>query len=175
VYCLANEQNYSISELWDGTNLKITFRRCFDHNLMLQWLEILQIAQTLQLSSESDTLVWKSEPNGVFSVKSMYAIINFRGVVPVHVHSIWKLKLPPKIHFFLWLLVHNKNLTRDNLVKRQSVDDLTCAFCNELETCNHLFFECVVAKAAWSELKLCTGSVIIVVDINSLAKFWDAK
>jgi hypothetical protein len=52
---------------------------------------------------------------------------------------------------------------------------LTCAFCNELETCNHLFFECVVAKAAWSELKLCTGSVVTVVDINSLAKFWDTK
>jgi hypothetical protein len=35
VYCLANEHNCSISELWDDTNLKITFRRCFDHNLML--------------------------------------------------------------------------------------------------------------------------------------------
>jgi hypothetical protein len=93
----------------------------------------------------------------------------------VHVHSIWKLKLPPKIHFFLWLLVHNKNLTRDNLVKRQSVDDLTCAFCNELETCNHLFFDCVVAKTAWTEIKLCAGSVVTVVDINSLAKFWDTK
>jgi hypothetical protein len=41
---------------------------------MLQWLEILQIAQTLHLSSESDTFVWKFEPNGVFSVKSMYAM-----------------------------------------------------------------------------------------------------
>jgi hypothetical protein len=127
------------------------------------------------LSSENDTLVWKFEPNGVFSVKSMYAIINFRGIVPVHVHSIWKLKLPPKIHFFLCLVVHNKNLTRDNLVKRQSVDDLTCTFCIELKTCNHLFFDCVVAKAAWTKIKFCAGSVVSVVDINSLAKFRDNK
>jgi hypothetical protein len=35
VYVLANEQNISIAEAWDGTHLKITFRRCFDHDLML--------------------------------------------------------------------------------------------------------------------------------------------
>jgi hypothetical protein len=73
------------------------------------------------------------------------------------------------------LVVHNKNLTRDNLVKRQSEDDLTCVFCDELETCNHLFFECVVAKAAWNEIKFCAGSTVTIVDINSLAKFWDNK
>jgi hypothetical protein len=71
---------------------------------MLQWFEILQIAQTLHLSSESDTLVWKFEPNGVFSVKSMYAIINFRGIIHVHVYSIWKLNFPQKfISSYDWL------------------------------------------------------------------------
>jgi hypothetical protein len=175
VYCLANEQNCSISELWDGTSLKVTFRRCFDHHVMLQWLEILQIAQTLHLSSERDTLVWKFEPNGVFSVNSMYAMINFRGIVPIHVHSIWKLKLPPKIQFFLWLVVCNMNLSKDNLLKRQSVDDLTCVFCNELETCNYLFFDCVVAKAVWSEIKFYVGARVAIVDINSVAKLWGDK
>jgi hypothetical protein len=91
------------------------------------------------------------------------------------VHSVWKLKLPPKIHFFLWLVVHKKNLTRDNLVKWQSVDDLTCVFCNELETCNHLFFECLVANAAWNEIKLCVGSTEAIVDINSVAEKWEDK
>jgi hypothetical protein len=118
VYCLANEQNCSIADVWDGTSLKVTFRRCFDHQLMIQWLEILQIAQSLHLTTDSDSLLWKFEPNGVFSVKSMYVVINFRGIVSVQVHSVWKLKIPPKIQFFLWLVVHNKILTRDNLVKR---------------------------------------------------------
>jgi hypothetical protein len=65
---------------------------------------------------------------------------------------VWDIKVPPKIHFFLWLLAHRKNLTRDNLVKRQNVDDLTCLLCVESETCDHLFFECVVASAIWSEV-----------------------
>jgi hypothetical protein len=122
---------------------------------MLQWCEILQIAQSLSLTTENDTLLWKFDPNGMLNVKSMYAVINFRGIIHVHVHSTWKLKIPPNIHFFLWLMAHNKILTRDNMLKRQSVDDLTCVFCNELETCIHLFFECVVAKAVWVEMKRC--------------------
>jgi hypothetical protein len=36
VYVLANEQNFSIAEAWDGTQLKICFRRCFDHDLMIK-------------------------------------------------------------------------------------------------------------------------------------------
>jgi hypothetical protein len=32
---------------------------------------------------------------------------------------------PPRVHFFLWLLSHNKLLTRDNRSKRMKVDDLS--------------------------------------------------
>jgi hypothetical protein len=31
VYDVANEQNYTISELWDGKDHRVTSRRCFDH------------------------------------------------------------------------------------------------------------------------------------------------
>jgi hypothetical protein len=79
-------------------------------------------------------------------VSSLYSIINFRGVVPVHILAVWKLHVPPRLHVFLWLLANNKLLTRDNLVKRQNVPDLNYGFCFENETCEHLFFDCVVAK-----------------------------
>ena len=117
-----------MAEIWDGEQLRVTFRRCFDHRLMIQWYEILQIAQSIHLSGEEDAIIWKYESKGVYSVSSLYAIINFRGVLPVYVQAVWKVKVPPKTHFFLWLLCHNKLLTRDNLVKRQHLDDLTCAF-----------------------------------------------
>ena len=61
-----------------------------------------------------------------------------------------KSKYPPKIHFFLWLLSHNKILTRDNLTKRRPVEDKTCVFCSENESVHHLFFDCVVAKQMWT-------------------------
>jgi hypothetical protein len=33
VYSIVNEQNKTIAELWDGSNLKCTFRRCVDRSL----------------------------------------------------------------------------------------------------------------------------------------------
>jgi hypothetical protein len=102
---------------------------------MLQWFEILQISQSIHLTSDSDALIWIWEANGVYAVKSMYLVVNFRGIKTIDIHCVWKLKVPPKIHFFLWLLAHNKLLTRDNLSKRQNMDDLTCVFCNEIESC----------------------------------------
>jgi hypothetical protein len=58
------------------------------------------------------------EANGIYTVKSMYAVINFRVIKTIDIHGVWKVKIPPKIHFFHWLLAHNKLLTRDNLSKR---------------------------------------------------------
>lgn len=153
LYTIVNEQNATVATLWDGDQLKVTFRRCFNHALMTQWYEVLNIAQSINFSDEDDAIIWKYESKGTYSVSSLYAVINFRGVLPVYIHAVWKVKVPPRIHFFLWLLSHNKLLTRDNLLKRQHVDDPSCVLCSDLETCTHLFFECVVAKAVWDELK----------------------
>jgi hypothetical protein len=73
-------------------------------------------------------------------------VINFRGVTPVYLPAIWKLSIPPRIHFFLWLVSKNKLLTRDNLGKRRKVDDPSCLFYSEKESIPHLFFECVLTK-----------------------------
>ena len=132
-----------------GLTLKITFRRCVDNRLLLLWYDMLSIVQSIVLSNEDDVLIWKLESNGVYSVRSMYAMINFRGISQVHIPDMWKIHVPPNIHIFLWLLAHNKLLVRENLVKRQHFNDLSCLFCSEGENINHLFFECVVAKYIW--------------------------
>ena len=118
---------------------------------MYKWFEVLKIAQTINLSDGDDNLLCKLEPSGVYTVKSMYVVINFRGITPVNISAVWDIKVPPKIHFFLWLVTHNKLLTRDNLAKRQHLDDLTCLFCNKNETVEHLFFDCVIAKTMWDQ------------------------
>ena len=55
---------------------------------MMQWYEISQIVNSLNISDEDDDILWKFESKGVYSVSSMYAIINFRGVMPTHVHAV---------------------------------------------------------------------------------------
>ena len=64
----------------------------------------------------------------------------------VHVSAVWSIKVPPRVHMFLWLLVNKRVLAGDNLAKRRKVKDESCLFCNEREPSQHLFFDCVVAK-----------------------------
>jgi hypothetical protein len=65
----------------------------------------------------------------------------------VFILVMWKIAAPPRVYIFLWLLVNNKTLTRDNLVKRRNLDDKTCVFYNEPESVTHLFFQCCVTQA----------------------------
>jgi hypothetical protein len=54
--------------------------------------------------------------------------------------KIWKAKIHLKIKIFMWLVSQNVILTKDNLVKRKWKGSTTCAFCNENESSQHLFF-----------------------------------
>jgi hypothetical protein len=134
-----------VRDSWDGVNLKFTFRRTLDNETMEQWLEVLQIASCLQFSEENYTLVWQYNSIGKYSVQSLYAIVNDRGIRQIFMHVMWKIHVPSRLLVFLWLLANNKVLTRDNLAKRKQVDDKTCLFCDDLELVLHLFFECCVA------------------------------
>jgi hypothetical protein len=147
------EQNKTIAELWDGVDLKCSFRRCVDVRLFNVWEEIVSRVESLNLNDEEDELLWMHSSSGIYSSHSLYSVINFRGdggwgggrVTPIYVSAVWKLLIPPRVHFFLWLLSKNQPLTRDNLEKRR-LDDNSCLFCTDQETFHHLFFGCAVAK-----------------------------
>jgi len=171
LYRYVNEKNKSVASLWDGVNLKCTFRRMGDHNMLELWDEVCQIASTISFSEEEDTMMWQFSSKGVYNVLSLYKIINFRGIQPVLVSSIWDIKVPPRVQYFLWLLSKNRLLTRDNLSKRRKVDDPSCLFCEEQESVNHLFFECAVARRLWAVLSS-IFDVQLGGSLDSISKFW---
>ena len=114
----------------------------------------------MQFYEEEDEMIWNFNTSGVYSSQSLYRIINFRGIKTVHVSAVWSLKIPPRVHFFLWLVINNRALTRDNLTKRRKVEDENCLFCLEKESIHHLFFDCVVAKQCWKVMSEVVGSQI---------------
>jgi hypothetical protein len=75
-----NEQNISIADLWDGVNLKCTFRRCVDRRLLLMWKELVGLVFKIESIDEEDALVWQFQSSGIYSSQSLYVVINFRGV-----------------------------------------------------------------------------------------------
>jgi hypothetical protein len=137
IYSIINEQGYAVRDAWDGINLRCTFRRTVDNRLMQQWIEIMQIANSIQFGEENDAIIWKFNSTGKYSVQSLYAVVNERGIKHVYTPVMWKLVVPPTLHIFLWLLAKNKTLTRNNLSKRRNVNDYSCLFCNDLESVHH--------------------------------------
>lgn len=86
----------ALREVWDGHQLKLTFRRNFDAKLMEDWYQLVEIAKGVDLSEETDSLIWQLEKKGHYSTSSLYHVINFRGVQPVFVPAVWNLRVPPK-------------------------------------------------------------------------------
>jgi hypothetical protein len=136
--------------VWDETNLRCDFRRTFTDDMMAQWQELLAIAETIVFNTDEDQLIWAYETDGVYSSKSMCALVNFRGLTPIFLPAVWDLKIPPRIQIFLWLLSQNKIMTRDNLRRRGIPKPMECSFYKDFESVHPLFFDCIVAKQMWA-------------------------
>lgn len=86
--------------------------------MMSRWHELVSIMTEVRYDTDGDALVWQYNSKGTYTSQSLYAVINFWGVTPIFIPAIWKIKVPPRIHVFLWLLSHNEIMTIDNLLKR---------------------------------------------------------
>nr|XP_033516803.1 uncharacterized protein LOC117281097 [Nicotiana tomentosiformis] len=76
---------------------------------------------------------------------------------------VWNQKLPNKIKFFLWLVVHGRLPTSQHLHSRGINLNPFCFFCNkEEETICHIFLRCDNAKPFWEALSFCKIAVVYV-------------
>ena len=71
IYFVSNQQTKTIAELWDGSQLLCDFRRTFSDEMMLQWLELVEIAKTLELSEENDQSLYGSMRLMVYILQSL--------------------------------------------------------------------------------------------------------
>ncbi|XP_058732648.1 uncharacterized protein LOC131604205 [Vicia villosa] len=130
-----------------------------------------------------DSVVWNNPEDKVFSVASCYEVYNklrFSYGPPNRNDGafglLWKLEAPFKFKAFGWRLFLNRLSVKD-LLKIQSIsislEDSKCLFCGFcLETCNHLFFSCLVVKNIWSEIAFWVGKGDTV-DDECLSNFMD--
>jgi hypothetical protein len=64
------------------------------------WEGLVSIAESLVLTDEEDDYVWQFNSSRIYSSQSLYSVINFRGVTPVFIPTVWKIAVSPRIHFF---------------------------------------------------------------------------
>jgi hypothetical protein len=109
---------------------------------------------TIQLHpSDEDKLVWRHAADGQYSTSNAYDLFFLANIRFPCASAIWKSKAPSRCKFFMWLVVHKRCLTADNLDRRGWPNCGSCPLClREPETCKHLFTHCPFTTAAGSPL-----------------------
>jgi hypothetical protein len=82
LYTIANEQNCTIDSVWDGVELKISFRRTVSKEIYLRWLALCNLMASFSFSEEEDTPVWMFHPSGSYNVKSFMQWLKMEGLSP---------------------------------------------------------------------------------------------
>lgn len=147
---------------------QINFRRWLPNILHTQWEELKSKVLNQHFNNGHDTISWGWTNSGAFSVKSVYEQLTITDSGESH-SRIWRAKIPYKIKIFLWLLERNATLTKDNMVKRKWTGDPSCRFCKEVESVDHLFFQCPIAHAVWGITAICLGANNTP---NNIRQFW---
>jgi hypothetical protein len=95
----------------------------------------------------------------------VYNALTSNDAGPSH-KKIWKSKIPAKIQIFLWLVLDNAILTKDNMIRRKWQGDPSCYFCPANESVAHLLFDCNIAKVVWATFATCIGASDIPISLD---------
>jgi hypothetical protein len=118
---------------------------------LAQYLHLWDLVTKVALTDgQDDKAVWRCSADGKFSVSSACKLFFIANTRFAFAKPIWKSKAPMKCWLFMWLAVHKRCLTADNLQKRNWRHNPTCALCEAAdEDCTHLFLHCRFTQQVW--------------------------
>ena len=99
------------------------------------------------------SLCWSVNGSGKFDTQSFYHKI--RNVTPSSFpwKGIWKVKVPKRVAFFMWIAAHGQILTLDNLMLRGFPLANRCCMCFCIEkSVDHLLIFCSLAHSMWMHM-----------------------
>ncbi|KAA3458346.1 reverse transcriptase [Gossypium australe] len=119
----------------------------------------------LSAGSKEDTLVWKYEGSGEYTVRSGYrALTTILGQFNNYkveedykdfYKALWMLNIPSKIKIHNWRLVSNLLPHYSNLLKRKLTGELVCPLCKEAtEDSGHLLWYCKLLREVWTYFQI---------------------
>ena len=131
---------------------KLQFQRAF-HNCELE--DVLAffklIYSKLLRGIGVDSLSWSLTRSGTFDVRSFYNCLCGSLIVSVPWKSIWHLKVPIRVLFFIWAVAWGQILTINNHVRGLFLVNW-CCMCRRGEMVDHLLLDCMFVHALCSEV-----------------------
>jgi hypothetical protein len=152
LFQISAEPNASVSQLWRNGAWNIHFRRSFGPSERENWVTLLGELSAFLPSAGQDSVSWALEPSGRFSTKSLYQKL-IQGATVAHAKDIWKIACPLKVRIFIWQLARGRLPANDQIRHRHGPSDGLCKLCHSTEDVQHIFFNCPMARFAWSVLR----------------------
>jgi len=155
---ISNEACLDSFEEWasDSWNSVIKWRRdLFDWEKTLEFQFLHKHQGSRLVLGKEVSWVWKEDANSGYLVSSAYSILRkscFNESSPLF-RDFWKIKVLPFTLFIAWRVLGNSIASKANLVRHGvTVDCSSCCLCwEEVETTQHLFFECIIVWLVWSQ------------------------
>ncbi|GJV42344.1 RNA-directed DNA polymerase, eukaryota, reverse transcriptase zinc-binding domain protein [Tanacetum coccineum] len=133
-------------DLWTGNSpLYLRYNRLFR----------LDRDKDCLLSSDRDVCYWSMANDGMFSVTSTRHIIDSHLLPALDMPTQWDKCIPRNVNIFMWRFMLDRLPHRLNLSSRGiDIPSIGCPLCNaNVESSNHVFFDCDNAKAVWSSVR----------------------
>jgi hypothetical protein len=150
LFAICNQKEWSVAKALNNGSINLTFRRNFGEVQTQEWLDLSNMLQGTALSSFPDSIRWCLDKKGVYTTISLYNEIFFPGFENKWMMCIWTAKIPLKIKIFLWQVCNDKIQSAEQLKKRNWEGPVECKMCGQVESTEHIFVECVLAKFGWS-------------------------
>lgn len=122
IFDKVTSRNLRVHECWNGNGWRwhkimagFSFTSQTDNTLAQQFMDSVN---ALALTNCLDDVRWRWTPSEIFLVRSLYLFVQDGGVAVKRYDRMWKMRSPLKVKIFVWLVLKNKVLTADNLLKR---------------------------------------------------------
>ncbi|WVZ49766.1 hypothetical protein U9M48_001095 [Paspalum notatum var. saurae] len=138
LFNIARKKHSSVAHVLSTNPLNISFRRALVGDKLIKWNDLVARVAFVQLDGHHDKAIWSLTKYGYFTVKSLYNFLVNQSALPLN-KNLWKLKLPLKIKIFVWFLMKDVILTKDNLKKRNWNGDDGCCFLTRRRQSNIYF------------------------------------
>ncbi|XP_020240823.1 uncharacterized protein LOC109819494 [Asparagus officinalis] len=94
--------------------------------------------------------------NGKIQISSVYHAISHSTADAPWSNTVWGGLHYPKHSVILWLVILSRLLTKDRLCRMGILNSNQCVLCasstSQLESCRHLFFECLYTSDVWNKM-----------------------
>ncbi|CAI8587580.1 unnamed protein product [Vicia faba] len=123
-----------------------------NQNIQLAFPNLLPTIADISLPDleVADELVWKGSANGCLSFKQAYNLILKPSPLGTWSSFPWDKDSPPAHSMIVWIYLHHKIPTDENLTLHGFAFPSICSLClASAETYDHLFFDCQFAKNIW--------------------------